>query len=758
MVRIFAFLCLLPLLSAALNVPAAAQSASFVSGVVRSQGRPVANAAVTLSGNNLVFRTVSHADGSFSFSAVPLGLYRIAAQKDRYATDVALEVPSGGAQLRLDLAELKEISNTRTQARPNILASGSSLSISGAGLQYAPNAKSFPNILAQLPSAARGSNGQIHVNGDHGFVNYIIDGVPVPQALSRVLGTEFDVANVGYAEIIEGAFPAQYGDKFGAVINIATRAGSGSAGFSGELIQGSLGLAESDLLYHAPVGAAGGMTFSNRIQRDGWALDPPVPNPVHDAGSIATQFLRVSLPVHGFDNINLDLNHTYQTFQIPPDTTNGQPASTDDVETQDDTFVTLQYHHAIGTSGILSFGPSFKRSHIKDFNDLANDLAGAAGDDCSSNPSDCVFSAASDRLSTSYGFSGDYDFRGSRHEIRAGAAYRNDNIAKLYNITLQGDNFIQSAPLQIVDNTPNVAHSQSAYVQDSWKMGGGWSADLGLRQDSFQLKSSDFAVGYAQLSPRLKLTRAFGSRASAYIYYGRLFVPFSFENVSGGNAQFLNPASGTTFDLKPQRDSLYEAGAHLPVGAYDLGLRVAHYALTNVVDDGQVGSTNIHQDINFAQGVIDIESALLQRALTQGGRAYVSLTHSRAFSKGCGSSLLIDCSAFPDDFAQADHDQRWDATAGIVSVDQTGYFSAETEYGSGLSTTACDTCKVPPHLTFDFAYGLNVGRNASLGLAIRNALNDRYAITLNSSLQGTHFARPRSVELHLMFGSNSKPR
>ena len=486
------------------------------------------------------------------------------------AASVRIDVPSGGAQVTLELVELKEIANTRTAARPNILGAGTSLSIGGASLEYAPNAKSFPNILAQLPSAARGSNGQIHINGDHGDINYIVDGVPVPQALSRVLGTEFDVTNVGYAEIIEGAFPAQYGDKFAAVINLSTRTGTGQGALSAQFVQGSQNMSESDLLYHAPVGS-GGITFSSRVQRDGWALDPPVPNPVHDAGSIATQFLRFSLPVRGTDNINLDVNHTYQTFQIPPDLANAQPAATDDVETQDDIFISFQYHHAIGSNGILSFGPSFKRSHIRDFNDLANDLAPAVGNDCAVNPGDCVFSAASDRTSTSYGFSGDYDIRSSKHEVRAGASYRNDNISKLYAITLQPNNFIQPDPLLIVDNAPNIAHSQSAYIQDTWKMGGGWSADYGLRQDSLQLSSTDFRVGYAQLSPRVKLTRAFGSRASAYVYYGRLFIPFSFENISGGNAQFLNPDSGTAFDLKPQQDSLYEAGAHIPVGAFDFG-------------------------------------------------------------------------------------------------------------------------------------------------------------------------------------------
>ena len=39
-----------------------------------------------------------------------------------------------------------------------------------------------------------------------------------------------------------------------------------------------------------------------------------------------------------------------------------------------------------------------------------------------------------------------------------------------------------------------------------------------------------------------------------------------------------------------------------------------------------------------------------------------------------------------------------------------------------------------------------------LAIAVRNLLNDRYAITLNSDLQGTHYARPRTVELRLFLG------
>lgn len=56
------------------------------------------------------------------------------------------------------------------------------------------------------------------------------------------------------------------------------------------------------------------------------------------------------------------------------------------------------------------------------------------------------------------------------------------------------------------------------------------------------------------------------------------------------------------------------------------------------------------------------------------------------------------------------------------------------------------------------AQSVSFGPGAQLGLAIRNALKDRYAVTLNSTLQGTHYARPRSIELQLTFGPNSDIR
>ena len=90
-----------------------------------------------------------------------------------------------------------------------------------------------------MPGAARGANGVVHINGDHGVINYMIDGVALPQELNRDIGGEINLNDLSFVDLIEGAYPAQYGLRFGSVFNMATRAGTGPAGFDGYASFGS---------------------------------------------------------------------------------------------------------------------------------------------------------------------------------------------------------------------------------------------------------------------------------------------------------------------------------------------------------------------------------------------------------------------------------------------------------------------------------------------------------------------------------------
>jgi hypothetical protein len=296
---------------------------------------------------------------------------------------------------------------------------------------------------------------------------------------------------------------------------------------------------------------------------------------------------------------------------------------------------------------------------------------------------------------------------------------------------------------------------------------GNYQLDYGLRSDTFLVSSAQFGVGYGQISPRIKLTRKLNARDSVYVYYGRYFTPFSLENVSPIAAYTLNLPLQTSiaqFDLKPERDSAYEIGGHFGVGKGDLGLRVMQKNATDLIDDTQVGVTNLHQDINYAQGRIATQSAYYQIGFGRANRFYASVTHTYSVNKGCETQLLAPCFGQPDDWTPADHDQRVDIASGVIANDRRGgWFAMDAEYGSGLSTTLNPSggitcagpgytanvggpCKFTPHLTFDVEKGVPLAPGIVMTLRIQNLLNDQYLVTYLNA-QGNHYAPPRTFEL-----------
>jgi hypothetical protein len=755
---------LILILALALPVSTAAQGGSTLAGTVLGpDARPVADAAVTVTGQNVRLTATTDASGRFAFTTLTPGEYVVAAQKSTLHAVEGVALASQGVEMTIVLAPLGVIG--RVAVGRSLSESGTDVTIGVSQLVRIPSESSLSGILSQLPSAARGSNGQVHVNGDHNGLNYYLDGVQLPASLNRVLGSEIDPADIGFVDALEGAYPAQYGERFAAVINMGSRTAGGAASLSGSIDSGSFGKNDAQLSYRAPLGSNGALSVATDSGVTERALDPPVRDPMHDRGSNVGQFLRATIPVHGTDTLNLDMLHSLQSFQIPPDTAGGVPASADDDEYQDDAFASLQFRHAIDDRGSLAAAVSMKIEHILDTDDVASDLAGGSGSGCT-DFTDCAFYAVyADRFARDVRLNVDYELRSGRHDVRAGVLYGATDVTKDYRITLQPGNALEPGGGAFVatDQSPNIAHQQEAYVSDEWKMGSLYRLDYGLRSDSFQIFSDDFDRGFAQVSPRVKLTRSLGAHASVYAYFGRLFVPFSFENVSPATAAALytpanNPGDG--FDLRPQRDSLYELGGHVALGLVELGVRVSHKVSTDWLDDTQIGSTNLHQDINFPRGRVDLESAYVQRALARSGRLYAAVTHSIAVnSSNCETQLLQNCAIDGPpggDFVQADHDQHWDINGGVLVNDaHGGWSSADLEYGSGLSAdpSTCASgdavnCKVPPHLTVDVERGIAVGR-ASLALVIDNLFDDRYAITLNSSLQGTHYAAPRGVKVRV---------
>jgi outer membrane receptor protein involved in Fe transport len=775
--------------AASLPGPSAAGSAGATLTVtVTSGGAVVPNAALRLAGNQHVLRATTDARGTFAFVSLPLGTYRLEGAAKGVENSLSVDLGSDGANVTLALDRPREIGRVAVVRATPVRGSGADVSLNATDLTRSTTSDSFSETLIQLPGTARGANGVVHMNGDHGVIDYVVDGVPLPQALNREIGSEIDPNDISFVDALEGAYPAQYGLRFGSVLNITTRAGTGPPGVDGSIRYGSYGDIDQSIGYHAPLGSAGGIDVAFRNERTDRALDPPDFDSPHNNGSNENQFVRVTLPSGTNDFTNITLVHSLRTYQIPNDVAFGEPATTNDNETQEDTFLSAQFRHALGSGGELSFGPALKVSHIRDFGDPQDDWTygealnveappfgnGGTSSDCATAltsgnyaPTTCAFSLNDDKTSLDYIFNGDLVQHLGKHELRAGIGYDSTRVNKIYDVALQPNNFLApvvtpatpNAPVSVVDGNPNVGNTYQSYLQDSWRLSNQYELDYGLRYDFFTIRSTDFAQGFGGFSPRVKLIRNFGPRAAIYAYVGRFFEPFSFENVDPHAAQLLNlPLQPTEaqFDLKPERDTQLEFGGHVPAGIGELGFRIWQKNANNLIDDTQVGVTALHQDINYTLGRLSAETLDYTLPLPHSGRAYANVNRTISLNSGCETQLLAPCFGQPTIFTPADHEQRWSITGGFLANDlRGGWFSGDVEYGSGLSSAICvpvsDDCKATPHTIFAVEKGYAIGKDVALTARIQNLFNDRYYVTLLNA-QGTHYAPPREFDLGLRFG------
>ncbi|MGA7570949.1 MAG: TonB-dependent receptor [Candidatus Aquilonibacter sp.] len=762
-------------------------TSAFLSGTVTQNGKPVAGASVTATGNNRTYKTTSDKQGRFQFPPFGVGTYTVEVTFGDSHGLARVDLGTGGATITIPIG-LKEIAAVAVTSSNTVRGSGSDTVLNSTSLTEMPYNNSFTEMQIQLPGSARGANGVVHFNGDHGVINYQIDGVALPQELNRDIGGEINLNDLSFVDFIAGAYPAQYGMKFGAVFNMSTRAGTGPAGFDGNASYGSYGTVNSTIGYHSPLAAGGGYDIALSGMQTTRGLDPPDFDSPHNDASDLNQFARFTLPGGANNYTNVTVIHSAGTFQIPNDVQFGEPADTDDNENQNDTFLSVQFHHAIGDVGSFNFGPAFKSSQIQDFGDPNNDFIygeqlnvtpppfgnGGTPQDCAnamSNPSTylpttCGYSLADDRTAIDYIMQGDFTRTYGRHTFQAGATYDNTRVLKYYAITLQPDNFLApiltpgtpDAPTTVVDNAPNQGNTYQSYAEDSWRMSNLWEADYGMRYDFFNIKSTSFDEGFGAFSPRLKITRFWGTRASVYAYIGRFFEPFSFENVSPEAAQLLNlPLQPTPaqFDLKPERDTDLELGGHLPLGNGDLGFRVWQKNANDLIDDTQVGVTLLHQDINYVLGRISQEALVYTHPLARNSRWYLSAVHQISVNSGCETQLLAPCFGQPTGYTPADHEQRYSIVGGALVRDRRGgWLSMDGEYGSGLSSDFCEPesllCKETPHTIVDVEKGIAVGPKTALTFNIQNLLNDRYYVTLLNA-QGNHYAPPRTFSMGVRF-------
>jgi Carboxypeptidase regulatory-like domain/TonB-dependent Receptor Plug Domain len=311
-----------------------AQSSSGNAGTVRGSVLDPSGAAIT--GVTVEIQNpVSHYDqtaktddqGKFEFDNVPYNNYHLTASASGFQTgaedvDVRSALPLD-VKIPLKIGTATQTVEVTAEAADLIENTAVTHTDVDRALFDKLPLESQSSSLSSLvtlasPGISADSNGLFHGLGDHASNSFSLDGQPITDQQSKVFSNQIPLDAVQSMEVIEGAPPAEYGDKTSVVINVTTRSGLGVTQPHGDITAsyGTFGTTNDgfNLSY-------GGQKFGNFIAANGLQtgrfLDPPEFSVLHAKGNEQNLFDRFDIKPSDMDTINFNLGFTRSWFQTP---------------------------------------------------------------------------------------------------------------------------------------------------------------------------------------------------------------------------------------------------------------------------------------------------------------------------------------------------------------------------------------------------------------------------------------------------------
>jgi Carboxypeptidase regulatory-like domain/TonB-dependent Receptor Plug Domain len=343
----------------------AGNSTSVGGTVADPSGAVIPGATVTIDNPVSQFQRVvtTDATGNFSIANVPFNPYHMTVTATGFSSYVQDVDVRSAVPLNLKIAlQLKGASTTVTVEGASDLLENDSTAHTDVDrniIQRLPleSASSSVSSLVTLasPGVAADSNGLFHGLGDHAENSFSVDGQPITDQQSKVFSNQIPVDAVQSLEVIDGAPPAEYGDKTSLVIDVTTRSGQGMTTPHGAITAdyGTFGTVNGgfNLGY-------GGQNWGNFISANGLNtgrfLDPPEFTVLHDKGNEENVFDRLDFQLTKADSLHLNLGFSRSWFQTP--------------DTFDNLNTGITVGDLEGTADPTLIGATDQRSQIRTYN------------------------------------------------------------------------------------------------------------------------------------------------------------------------------------------------------------------------------------------------------------------------------------------------------------------------------------------------------------------------------------------------------
>lgn len=726
-----------------------------VEGVVKnSAGTPVAGAQVSLTHAGAagpVQKATTDSVGKFRFAGVEGGAYSLKVEASGfYASDYQLVLrPREPVSLTVELTQ-KSAVQTSIEVRAEYRTidpdkTGTSQTFSHQDLERLPDplVESTNALVANLmPGASQSHDNFINVRGNEFSLHEFVNGVSFldntqPQFAPGASPQIFETV-----DLMTGGFTAEYGNRFGGVLDVTTRSGRTMDGHGSVAFRGAT---QDNYDLNAEYGGASGK-LGYYIFADGFTsgrfLDPPEPVELNDFGG----------GLRGTAQLDWQSgNNTFKLLLMGSGADFQQPNISDDQAVGRNASRRLKQQTAI-----LTWGHNFSPNTV-----LTTSVYQRIGSDHilpTSDP-DTPLSDGS-RSPLAFGGKSDFIHLWKGHVLKAGFDGVRLRENESFFIDGRGDpDLFKLDASGVFSFRGGVKGGQASfYLQDHFKLFPDLTVDAGARYDYFDLVDT-----HAQVSPRIGLAYHIrGTKSVLRAAYNRLFSPPPIEysllaSFIGNNAADLAQRVG---NVKAYTQNYFEIGWQQELHR-QVSLEVDAYTHSghNSFENHEISISRLFLPINFhtarssgADVVLNVNN--LEKAGITGRLQY---TVARTYFYGpVSGGFTGDEPLAPGERIQPAFDQTHTGTANIFYRNRwrNSWIGAAMRYGSG--TIVEHGPRLPQHFNTDLAAGFNLwkaeGRRVDAQLDATNITDNRYQIAKESEEIPIQFAPSRtlggSLKLH----------
>jgi Carboxypeptidase regulatory-like domain len=678
-------------------------SSQNICGTVRDQTGAFIVATLELSTDNARLQAKTDAGGQFCFHRLEPGDYELTVQAPGFQTNRQKIIVRAGDSVRLMISlSLETFSQQVTVAEG--AANAGTLNVAqtqvGPGLLRNLPSESVNAALSSIltlatPGVAADSNGVFHPLGEHAETSFSVDGQPISDQQSRIFSNQISASTIQEMRTLQGAPPAEYGDKTSLIVEATTRSGLNAGKSNGTV---SMGYGSFATPTASVTLASGSRAHGNFVALDGVDshrfLDAPEFQPLHARGNAENLFDRFDWRPDDKTSLHLNVSAARSWFQVP-NTYDQQRTGQDQRQHMTSFNVGLAFSGVLSSSLLLTANTWERQDRVNYF---------PSGELFADQPA----TLSQSRRLTSTGFRSDLTYAHGRHTVKGGVQVQVTPLSEAFSTGLTDPAF--NSPCVDARGTPvanpslstsnqcaaagymvntsyqpallpydltrggtlflfrgtTTVYEESAYLQDSIALGN-FNLSLGARYDNYDGLSNG-----AGIQPRTGIAYQLRSTGTvAHVSYARVFLTPYNENLvlssSTGAGGLANGSLGATSvqRLTPALRNQFNAGLEQQFGR-KLSVQAEYFwkFTRGAYDFNTILNTPLNFPIQFRKSKID--GALVRVTLNNvhGFSAFSVLGHSRSrlFSPEIGG---INFGTAYAPVARPDHDQGFEQTTNL---------------------------------------------------------------------------------------------